>query len=73
MYDKAADDDKCTKRGRNTNTLLKQVLANLKMDKQIFIEKQQLVNLNLFLQAFYKLWIKLFIYSLFKTPVYLAD
>ncbi len=66
-------DDKCTKRGRNTNTLLKQLLVNLKMDKQIFIEKQELVNLNLFLQAIYKLWIKLFIYSLFKTPIYLAD
>ena len=34
-------DDKCTKRGRNTNTLLKQVLDNLKLDKQSFIEKSK--------------------------------
>ena len=32
-------DDKCSKRGRNTNTLLKQVLENLGMDKQVFVNK----------------------------------
>jgi len=31
-------EDKCKKRGRNTNTLLKQVLANTGLSKQKFIE-----------------------------------
>ncbi len=30
---------KCTKRGRNTNTLLKKVLENLAVEKQAFVEK----------------------------------
>ena len=32
-------DDKCSKRGRNTNTLLKQVLKNFGLDKQTFVNK----------------------------------
>ena len=32
-------EDKCSKRGRNTNTLLKQVLANFGYEKLVFINK----------------------------------
>ena len=32
-------DDKCTKRGRNTNTLFNQVLGNFAIEKQSFINK----------------------------------
>jgi len=32
-------EDKCSKRGRNTNILLKQVIGNLAIEKQTFVNK----------------------------------
>ena len=68
-------DNKCTKRGKNTNTLLKQVLDNLEIGQTELHRKVEgsciLNRLRKSSVNFIKLWIKIFIISILTLTLYL--